>query len=305
MRKIHLMATAFVLLIGISCSYSPSSDSVSANTQGQHSVLFARFVPERSDDFAWENDMIAARAYGPSLRVSSENAGTDCWLKRVTYPVVNKWYDQALNHNKSYHQDHGEGLDNYHVGASLGCGGSAVWLDGEAMPLETFVRWSDLNITDTKLSFVLHYEHELKGLSYQEQKKITLVPHVRLFRVNSIFTINGKLAPNLPVAIGLTTHESKAALHFDAKRGWVAAWENIQGDKLGTAVIAGEGFDVQQMVAPLSTNTNDQHGLLLTETNEQAQIEYYVGYGWAKAGHITTLDQWKAYLDNFADQSPY
>lgn len=74
---------------------------------------FARFVPERSDDFAWENDLIAFRAYGPALREGKENSGIDCWLKRVNYPIINKWYVQS-EQGKSYHKDHGEGCDNYH-----------------------------------------------------------------------------------------------------------------------------------------------------------------------------------------------
>lgn len=83
---------------------------------------FARFAPERKDDFAWENDMVAFRAYGPALRDSVKNAGVDCWLKKVNYPIINKWYKQHLEQDTSYHVDHGEGLDNYHVGASAGCG---------------------------------------------------------------------------------------------------------------------------------------------------------------------------------------
>jgi len=49
----------------------------------------ARYVPERFDDFAWENDRVAHRAYGPGLdtpaagksRMSS--SGIDLWCKRV------------------------------------------------------------------------------------------------------------------------------------------------------------------------------------------------------------------------------
>ena len=30
-------------------------------------MAFARYIPERFDDFAWENDRIAHRIYGPGL----------------------------------------------------------------------------------------------------------------------------------------------------------------------------------------------------------------------------------------------
>jgi len=55
---------------------------------------FCRFVPERIDDFAWENDRVAFRTYGPKCQQMFEagtpggliSSGIDCWLKRVEYP---------------------------------------------------------------------------------------------------------------------------------------------------------------------------------------------------------------------------
>ena len=48
-RKFHLLATG----------------KVAPNVEASH--LMARHVPERKDDFVWENDRIAYRAYGPAL----------------------------------------------------------------------------------------------------------------------------------------------------------------------------------------------------------------------------------------------
>ena len=45
-------------------------------------TTFARFVPERSDDFARENDKVAFRAYGPALHDSKEKSGV------VSAPIV-------------------------------------------------------------------------------------------------------------------------------------------------------------------------------------------------------------------------
>ncbi|MFT4023221.1 MAG: DUF4861 family protein [Flavihumibacter sp.] len=44
---------------------------------------YCRYVPERKDDFAWENDKIAFRAYGAALEaLPAENAyGLDVWVK--------------------------------------------------------------------------------------------------------------------------------------------------------------------------------------------------------------------------------
>jgi hypothetical protein len=67
---------------------------------------FARHVPERLDDFAWENDRLAHRIYGPGLdtpaagRSRMISSGIDVWTKRVRYPIVDRWY---LKGHDAYH----------------------------------------------------------------------------------------------------------------------------------------------------------------------------------------------------------
>ena len=100
--------------------------------------MFGRTVPERKDDFAWENEVVAYRIYGPALEATGEiSSGIDVWSKRIPNFVVNDFYkrdaESALTHNPalSYHKDNGIGLDSYDVGKTRGCGGTAVWEDGK------------------------------------------------------------------------------------------------------------------------------------------------------------------------------
>ena len=45
-------------------------------------MVYGRFVPERKDDFAWENNRVAFRVYGPALEATGEiSNGMDFWLK--------------------------------------------------------------------------------------------------------------------------------------------------------------------------------------------------------------------------------
>tara|TARA_A200000159_G_scaffold161456_2_gene183444 strand:- start:3798 stop:4106 length:309 start_codon:yes stop_codon:yes gene_type:complete len=97
--KRTLFCSAFLLIAG--CSL-PLHDNAA--------YFQARHVPERLDDFAFENDKVAFRLYGPALQASAENNGTDCWLKRVDYPIIDKWYQRHAQ-GKSYHEDTGEGYD--------------------------------------------------------------------------------------------------------------------------------------------------------------------------------------------------
>ena len=49
---------------------------------------YGTFMPQRKDDFAWENDRIAFRVYGPSLERTGEiSSGIDVWCKRVRQPA--------------------------------------------------------------------------------------------------------------------------------------------------------------------------------------------------------------------------
>jgi hypothetical protein len=193
-------------------SRDPVDGGICSQSGTGEAQTFARFVPERKDDFAWENDLIAFRAYGPALRESAENSGIDAWLKRVGYPIINKWYKEA-EEGKSYHQDHGEGLDNYHVGSSAGCGGTGIWLNGEREPLETFTDYEVIEVSPERSRFRLFYEQEIDGIMYGEQKTITIEPGKRLFQVESVFLKDKKPAANLPVCVGLTPMMARL-MHF-------------------------------------------------------------------------------------------
>ena len=257
---------------------------------------FARYVPERIDDFAWENDLVAFRAYGPKARKGAENSGIDCWLKRVETPIIDKWYGQMKT--KSYHKDWGEGHDPYHVGSSAGCGGTGIWLNGKREPLETYIKQDLIECTPQRSQFKLTYEREIGGDVYGEEKTITIELGKRLFDVHSVFTKNGKVAANLPVCIGLTTHEGKAQTFSNEKQGWIACWEKIAGSEVGTGAKA----DPKRMDAikeVKSAKKDESHLFILMKTDRNGAIDYQAGYGWKKAGEIKTSDDWTNYLNEY------
>jgi hypothetical protein len=66
-------------------------------------MAFGRFVPEREDDFAWENDKVAFRIYGPSSGGKGPVSGVDPWFKKVDYSIIDKWYAGFLE-GISYHE---------------------------------------------------------------------------------------------------------------------------------------------------------------------------------------------------------
>jgi hypothetical protein len=71
---------------------------------------------------------------GPSSGGEGQVSGVDAWLKKVPYSIIDKWYAGHIQ-GISYHEDHGEGYDPYHVGDSRGAGVTAIWVDGTAWPV--------------------------------------------------------------------------------------------------------------------------------------------------------------------------
>ncbi len=279
-----------IILIVALASALPASSEPAATADTPKPATFARFVPERMDDFAWENDLIAFRAYGPALRDGAENSGIDCWLKRVPYPIVNKWYAEDKQ-GKSYHKDHGEGLDSYKVGASAGCGGTAILINGKHERLETFTTHEVIAVTPQQSTFKLSYQREIDGTVYGEQKTITITLGKRLFQVESLFLKDGKPAPGLTVSVGLTTHDGNATPFSDKDKGWIATWETLDDSELGTGARI-KPADLASITTVESDVHDESHIYLITRTDDAGKIRYEAGYGWKKAGAIQSRDDW-------------
>ena len=112
-----------------------------------------RCYPERMDDMAWENDLVAFRAYGPALQAKGERGfGYDLFTKyNTTEPMLEAMYAKELDketlakiaelkktdpkaaaelsRERSYHIDHGYGMDCYAVGPTLGAGVAALMVN--------------------------------------------------------------------------------------------------------------------------------------------------------------------------------
>ncbi|MCZ6671453.1 MAG: DUF4861 family protein [Verrucomicrobia bacterium] len=258
-----------------------------------------RFVPERADDFAFENDKVAFRIYGPALKDSLENSGIDCWLKRVNYPIIDKWYKGAQE-GKSYHKDHGEGYDPYHVGDSLGCGGLALWMNGQMHISNVYRQYRILKNGPNEAVFEVEYIWEELPREMHEVRRYTLAAGSQLFKVESQIFIAGKPAQR-EVAIGVTTQNGLAQPYADRHNRWVAAWENIHGSGLGTGVVIPENSH-SRTITITSYEKDRSHIILIIPTDKQGRITYYGGFAWEKAGEISSAGNWQNYLTQFSNR---
>lgn len=262
---------------------------------GSDGFAFARHVPERKDDIAFENDKVAFRIYGPALKESTERSGVDCWLKRVDYPIIDKWY-KGTQTGESYHKDHGEGYDPYPVGASLGCGGLAIWFKGEMHIPNVYQNYRIVKGGSDSAVIEIEYEWDTLPFSARETRRITLEPRSQLFKVESQIRTENQPS-NVSVAIGVTTHDGKALAYSDPNNRWVAAWENFDGSGLGTGVVLPKG-KTGRVVSIHSKNKDQSHIVLITPTNPNGELTYCAGFAWEKAGEITRPQAWRNYLHN-------
>ncbi len=257
---------------------------------------FGRFVRERFDDFAWENDRIAHRTYGRALETWEgeplSSSTIDVWSKRTPRLVINDWY---LTDN--YHADAGEGADYYSAGLSRGDGGSGLWSDERLWVSRNFVESRQLANGPIRVMFELVYEpFSVNGVSVSEVKRVSLDAGQQLDHYVSTykpFVLPGKTLA-LTAAIGLKKVAGEQK-ELNAEHGWLAKWEKVEknGGNQGLAVVIDPKMFGQE--------TDDKLNLLLvTKPLENNSLNYWAGFCWDKAGQITSPDAWKKYVDEFA-----
>lgn len=287
-------------------AFLASAEAMAELTKPQ---AYARLVPERKDDLAWENDRVAFRIYGPALRSAPEDSGIDIWCKRVATPVVNKWYRLDLAGKQSYHKDHGEGYDGYKVGNSRGCGGLALWVGGKMVTSDVYrearVRWTTPDVAE----FEAIYEFPpINGKKYFELRRFTLRQGERLTRITSRIASSpgnsragGPGVAGVDVVVGLLTQSAKPEYVFAADRTSMAVWEQLDGVGLGTGMTFPKGLVTEMKSLPHDGEPKGlAHALAFMKTDANGEVSYTAGSGWAKAGEITSLAEWRSYLETFA-----
>ncbi len=269
----------------------------------------ARYVPARLDDFAWENDKIGHRTYGPALAapalpgISQEvlvTSGLDVWCKRVSYPIVDRWYNKGHDH---YHKDEGEGMDMYQVGASRGCGGTGVWVNQQLYVSRNYKSWKVIANGPIRAIFELTYEAwPAAGLMVSEVKRFTVDAGHNLDLIESTFTVTG--AKEITVGIGLNKtptdkrQEPQITLTPNPADGSLTQWvvQKTNGS-LGTAVIVPAGF--------LGLAEDERNRLLLAKVATGQPLRYYAGAGWSKAGEFSTPQAWHDYVAAWAARAAW
>ena len=252
---------------------------------------YARFVPERLDDFAWENDKIAFRAYGKALEKTAGDAfGFDIWVKRTDKMILDKRYK-----SEDYHKDSGDGLDYYKVGFTLGAGSMAPYVKDSVYYSGNYHHWKILDNGPLRSTFVLGYDAwDVDGIKVKVSKTFSLDAGSQLYSIENVYTFDDNKP--LPVVAGIIKRPETGIILLNEQEGVMGYWEPKHGEDgtTGVGVI---------LTTPASTMLVGTEQLLAkTEAKNNEVLTYYTGGAWDKAGKITNSIQWFDYLNRFSQE---
>lgn len=261
--------------------------------KAEEQKVLARAVPERMDDFVFENNLIAGRFYGKALEGNPTSPGIDLWVKLPGKLVANEWYAAAQEDANYYHHDHG-GKDCYKVSVSLGGGASVPIVGGElCYPTTNYRSCELLEQGANKIVFVLSYPEWAAGeLKVSLDKKVTVEADSYFVSVEDTYKFSG--AETLTVAAGIFRHPVQETIVNEFKNNSsYAIWEHASDQSvepedgmLGVAVYVPGAESVYV--------TDDQlHGVCTKTIKSGEAFSYKFGSCWSK-GDIKTAEAWFA-----------
>lgn len=284
-----------------------------------------KMYPTRKDDIAWENDRGAYRVYGPALQRTGEKSfGTDVWTKNTPEIVVedrytadydgnilkniyhkkgqgDKWRDEDLH--TSFHLDHGNGLDCYSVGSTLGCGTPAL-MDGNTLIYPYC--YKDYEILDNgplRFTVALTY-HPAKVKKDENVVEHRIMSLDKGSNFNKITVWYEGLTKPCDFASGVVIHsEDKESVVLGSNYVHYAdptdnpAKHNFQ---VYVAALFPYG-DVKTKMLKYDTPNKgiEGHALgILKKLENNQKYTYYAGSAWSKAD-VKTQREWQVRIDSF------
>lgn len=256
---------------------------VTGTREAYPAEAFGRAVPERYDDYAWENNKVAYRLYGPALETSPEKLvtpGIDVWVKCTDKLVIDEWYAKG-----DYHHNYGDGMDCYKVGVTLGSGASVPFVDGKFWFLDhNYATARTLDNGPIRTTVELTYApFDVNGTQVSYVKTISLDANQRFNRMDNVY--EGEFE-QLPIAAGFVRHDVKQMMSGD---NWMGMCEAASDSKDP----ARDGDIYLGVILPGGAMMTDTlgHAVAVKSVKSGEMLTYYAGSGWSQGG-VDDMNEW-------------
>lgn len=249
----------------------------------------AMFVPQRKDDFSWENDKIAFRVYGQELqRTELTSSGIDVWVKKVKEPVALTLYTKGHDY---YHSDNPLGIDFFDVGQSLGCGALGAYSDGKLQMAQNYYQYKIISAGPIRAVFELTYKPwQMGNKKAGEIVRISLDLGSNLNHIESRFDAD---VNDIVFAAGIVQCNRGGEPIYANDKSEIIYWQNPDPNfgTIGCAIILPKEATRNESV------DEKNNYLLLAKTNKANKISYYSGACWNRYSEFDSEEKWVKYVE--------
>ncbi|MDE5607485.1 MAG: DUF4861 family protein [Muribaculaceae bacterium] len=267
----------------------------------------AEIHPEMQDDIAWENDHGGYRLYGPTYhRDGGIVRGYDIWTKSVAHPVLSKRYADHMA-GISYHEDHGDGMDVYTVGPTLGAGLNAlISPSGDLVMPAGYNEALVMEEGPFRLRMLIKPDSLKVGTdTVFERRLITLDRGSWLNRTDVWYE---GLSKPTRIATGIVVHtESPESYRFIPESNAIAYEDLTDSPHNGNGtiyigIVSPQADTLYFKSFPEPVGTAAGHLIAEATVYPDSVFTYYWGAGWSKGGVINS-DQWDSILREVYENS--
>ncbi len=250
------------------------------------------------------------------------------WIKRVEDLVVEDRYAKELNpdtqaqiaelrktdpqaardlyNSVSYHVDHGNGLDNYSVGPTLGGGTAALWYNDDIVYPYCYKTFEILDNGPLRFTARLVYNPLTIGdnTNVVETRVISLDAYSQL---NKFVISYANLDVSQTVVTGLVMHAPSEEFEANAAKGYIAYAEPVETVNGQTYVGAVFPNKVEKADAVYFSKEEaagrgaEGHVLAFSNYQPGSEYVYYAGGGWNKWGFASSFS-WFKYIQEYAQK---
>lgn len=292
-------------------------------------ISCGKVYPERLDDLAWENDKSGYRAYGPGFqKKGNKGFGYDILSKKVSQPVLEQRYSiqldsvtqskiitlkkegklheaDSINHSISYHVDHGNGMDCYNVGSSLGAGTTALLVDSAIVYPYCY---KDVEILDNgplrfTAQLVFNPIKVNNNLNVIETRIISLDKGSYLNKTKIKYS---GLSDSETIVSGIVLHSQNPDGYVLGNDGHYLAYADSTNNTRNDNGVIYVGAVFSSSLLDMNVRLFDKpqldaigHILAYNTYIPDSTFTYFWGSGWSKNG-ITSIDEWTKYLKAFS-----